>query len=52
MTHRNRQVHRSLRKNAILYQGTTLQAAEKLCFVSGHGFSRAVKSHSYEGFSP
>jgi hypothetical protein len=22
------------------------------CFVSGHGFSRAVKSHSYEGFSP
>src|SRR6202041_3395586 len=22
------------------------------CFVSGHGFSRAVKSHSNEGFSP
>jgi hypothetical protein len=22
------------------------------CFVSGHDFSRAVKSHSYEGFSP
>jgi hypothetical protein len=24
-------------------QGTTLRAAEKLCFVSGHDFSRAVK---------
>jgi hypothetical protein len=50
-----------------LYQGTTLQAAEKLmlcirarpyrrrknsCFVSGHGFSRAVQSDIYEGFSP
>jgi hypothetical protein len=22
------------------------------CFVSGHDFSRAVKSRSYEGFSP
>ena len=26
------------------------QAAEKFCFVSGHGFSRAVKDLSYEGF--
>jgi hypothetical protein len=25
---------------------------KNLCFVSGHGFSRAVKSHSHEGFSP
>jgi hypothetical protein len=31
--------------------GTALEAAEKLMFVSGHGFSRAVKSNSYEGFS-
>jgi hypothetical protein len=50
-----------------LYQGTTLQVAEQLmlcirarlyrlrnnsCFVSGHDFSRAVKRHNYEGFSP
>jgi hypothetical protein len=27
-------------------------AAEKLCFVSGHGFSRAVTDLSDEGFSP
>jgi hypothetical protein len=26
----------------VLYQGTTLEAAEKLGFVSGHDFSRAV----------
>jgi hypothetical protein len=43
-----------LRKNFVLYQGTTLvapqmientwalQAAEKICFVSGHDFSRAA----------
>jgi hypothetical protein len=28
---------------AALYQGTTSKAAEKLGFVSGHDFSRAVK---------
>jgi hypothetical protein len=32
-----------------LYQGTTSQAAEN-SLNEGHGFSRAVKSHSYEGF--
>jgi hypothetical protein len=26
----------NLRENWILFQGTTLRAAEKLCFVSGH----------------
>ena len=26
----------------LLYQDTTLRAAQKLCFVSGHDFSRAV----------
>jgi hypothetical protein len=26
----------------ILSQGTTLRVAEKLCFVSGHDFSRAI----------
>ena len=44
-------LHR-LRKDSVLYQGTTLvgphrllralEAAEKLGFVSGHGFSRAT----------
>src|SRR5271156_7243866 len=33
---------RRLPENSILSQGTTLRAAEKLCFVSGHDFSRAV----------
>jgi hypothetical protein len=33
-------------------KGTALQAAEKLGFVSGHGFSRAVKAAAIEGFSP
>src|SRR5271165_3278512 len=32
------------------------QAAEKvgswLCFVSGHGFSRAVRGYHHQGFSP
>jgi hypothetical protein len=32
-----------------LSQGTTLRAAEKLCFVSGHDFSRAVNDSNYGG---
>jgi hypothetical protein len=54
-------------KTHVLYQGATLQAAEKLmfcirarlyrlrknsCFVSGHDFSRAVKIENTSGFSP
>jgi hypothetical protein len=31
-----------LRKSSVLSEGITLRAAEKLCFVSGHDFSRAV----------
>jgi hypothetical protein len=30
-----------LRESWILFQGTTLRPAEKLCFVSGHDLSRA-----------
>jgi hypothetical protein len=33
-----------------LYQGTTLVGLRKNALYEGHGFSRAVKSHSYEGF--
>jgi hypothetical protein len=32
----------SLRENSILSRGTTSRAPEKLCFVSGHDFSRAI----------
>ncbi len=43
-------------KTTALYQGTALQAAENvgswLCFVSGHGFSRAVRGYHHQGFSP
>ena len=47
-----RPINRSANRGCeLLYQGTTLQVAENaLC--EGHGYSRAVKSHSYEGFSP
>jgi hypothetical protein len=31
-------------KNHVLYQVSTLEAAEKLGFVSGHDFSRAVNT--------
>jgi hypothetical protein len=42
--------HKGLRENwalqdaekTILYQGKTLRAAQMLCFVSGHDFSRTV----------
>jgi hypothetical protein len=42
----------SLRENSILYEEATLRAAEKLCFVSGHDFSRAIKIEKKSGFSP
>jgi hypothetical protein len=32
-----------------LPQGTTLPAAEKLCFVSGHDFSRAIYDSKNDG---
>jgi hypothetical protein len=32
-----------------LPQGTTLPAAEKLCFGSGHDFSRAINDWKYVG---
>ena len=35
-----------------LYQGTTLEAGENSCFVSGHDFSRAVQIQQNLGFSP
>ena len=41
--------------NRALYQGTTLQAAEKLAemhALKGHGFSRAAKFADVLGFSP
>jgi hypothetical protein len=31
-----------LRENRILSRETPLRAAQKLCFVSGHDFSRAI----------
>jgi hypothetical protein len=32
-----------------LSQETTLRAAKKLCFVSGHDFSRAIKDRKNAG---
>jgi hypothetical protein len=32
-----------------LSQETTLRAAEKLCFVSGHDFSREINDWNYFG---
>jgi len=32
----------NLRESSILSRGTSVRAAEKFCFVSGHDFSRAV----------
>jgi len=39
---------KSLRENWS-WKGTASRAAEKLCFVSGHDFSRAVNDLEYDG---